>query len=94
MDNGYSIDEDVIKKVLADQLIVRGDSLFDKKIFARIKEYITSNRSFKYDGAPTLSAKMMIDPAKELKKFSPVELDWVKDVAIRSERDRMVKEMI
>ena len=39
-------------------------------------------------GPPTTKA---IDPAKELKKFSPIELDWVKDKAIKKESIQLQK---
>lgn len=84
------IDEDLIKKLLSDQIIVRGDSIFDKKVFANIKDHILGSR-YK---VPTKSAppkKLKIDANKELKKFSPLELDHVKDLAIEKETIRLKK---
>jgi len=86
LDNGNELDDENIRKILCDEMIIRGDSIFEHKIFAKIKEHIIGSRK-RYKGnkcgPPT---KRAIDVAKELKKFSPIELDWVKDKAIEKER--------
>ena len=37
---GYEIDEENIKKILSDEIIVKGDSIFEKKCFATVRKHI------------------------------------------------------
>ena len=88
MDHGYELDDEVIKKILCDQIIVKGESIFDKKVFQDIKKHILGNR-VKKDNKEAPPKKLKIDPKKELFKFSSVEMDWIKDTAIKEERKRL-----
>ena len=88
-DNGFEIDEEMVKKIIEDQVIVRGDSLFDKKVFANIKKEII--KKVDKDNKSVPLNKLAMDANKELKKFSPIEVEYVKDVAIKNERARLKK---
>ena len=89
MDNGNQLDHDNIRKLINDEMIMRGDSIFDHKIFAKIKEHIIGSRKRYKGDIPNPPSKKGIDVQKELKKFSPIEMDWVKDKAISKESKRI-----
>ena len=86
LENGFELDEENIKKIIADQMIVRGESMFDKKIFANIKEKIIGSKAMKSNIKSAPPPKLAIDANRELKKFSPIEIECVKDRAINKER--------
>ena len=92
LDNGNELDHENIRKLMEDEMIMRGDSIFDHKVFDKIKEHVigSARKRFK-DGIPNPPSKKGIDVNKELKKFSPIELDWVKDKAIQKETTRILK---
>jgi len=68
-DKGHELDEEYIKKVLSDRVIVRGTSLFDHRAWVKIKEYIVKKKSTRSHGKHGLDAK------GELKKNSLIELE-------------------
>ena len=67
-------------------MIVRGESMFDKKVFANIKEKIIGPVAKKSNVKSAPPPKLAIDANKELKKFSPIEIECVKDRAINKEK--------
>jgi len=59
--------------------------MFDKKVFANIKEKIINFNCTKSNIKSAPPPKLAIDANRELKKFSPIEIECVKDRAIHKE---------
>ena len=74
-DDGYELDKEYIEKLLQDQIIIRGTSLFDNKAWTKIKQRII-NLSSQKRKQHTVKG---IDTHSELKKYSAIEMDHVKD---------------
>ena len=90
MDNGYELDHDVIQKLQTDQIFIKGESIFDHPLFERIKDKILGDRILA-DKKESVAIKPKIEPKKELFKFSPIEMDYIKDIALKEERKRLLK---
>lgn len=45
----------------------------------------------KRDHKETVPIKLRMEPKKELFKFSPIEMDYIKDIALKEERKRLLK---
>lgn len=91
IESGFEVDDDIVRKIITDEIIIRGDSVFDKKVFANIKKHIIGKKISKDNDKALPQGKMQLDAGRELKKFSPIEMDYVKDLALRNEKKRLKK---
>ncbi len=95
MDDGFEVNHEYINRVMKDQILVKGASLFEKEVFHNIKENLLPGAKTKT--VDTLEGpieykkpqRMGIDVNKELKNFSSIEMDHIKDQAINDEKRRL-----
>jgi len=89
LDEGYEIDEEYVKKLNKGKIVIKGNSMFDKEVFANIKEHIIDKKDEKDTAKSPLKMTTGIDTQRELRKLSYIELECIKDSALRKEKIRL-----